>query len=154
MFPKLKAIGKLIERPEAPSRLWRQPIFAEFSTLNILPLIYDEKKLRCNILVFNAERAREAVTRIQYADSGGGRKHAVYRFYDKDGGYVCEVRYGTGTANALQRGFWTHTKNGEKYFDSVTEGWIDYSHNRILVKLFSHALIATGKGHEAAMEKL
>jgi hypothetical protein len=64
------------------------------------------------------------------------------------------VRYGSGTANALQRGLWTHTKNGLKYFDSVTNGWIDYSHNHILVKLFSHALVSTSKGHEAALIKL
>src|SRR5208282_3866452 len=86
--------------------------------------------------------------------SGGRRKHPVYRFYDKDGGYICKVRYGAGTANALQRGFWTHTKNGINYFDSVTNGWIDYSHNLVLVKLFSHALLATSKGHEAALVKL
>jgi hypothetical protein len=53
-----------------------------------------------------------------------------------------------------QRGFWTHTKNGLKYFDSVTGGWIDYSHNHLLVKLFSHALLSTSKGHEAALLKL
>lgn len=41
-----------------------------------------------------------------------------------------------------------------KYFESITNGWIDYSHNLVLVKLFSHALIATAKGHEAALEKL
>jgi hypothetical protein len=65
-----------------------------------------------------------------------------------------EVRYGSGTANALQRGLWTNTKNGIKYFDSVTNGWIDYSHNHVLVKLFAHALIATSKGHEVALVKL
>ncbi len=64
------------------------------------------------------------------------------------------MRYGSGTANALQRGLWTNTKNGLKYFESVTTGWIDYSHNHVLVKLFSHALVATRKGHEAALEKL
>jgi hypothetical protein len=154
MFPKLKTMGKVIEDKKSLSQLWNEPIFAEFNNLNILPLIYDEKKYRCNILVFNAERARTATTRIEYVDSGGRRKHPVYRFYDKDGGYICEVRYGAGTANALQRGFWTHTKNGIKYFDSVTNGWIDYSHNLVLVKLFSHALLATSKGHEAALVKL
>jgi hypothetical protein len=41
-----------------------------------------------------------------------------------------------------------------KYFDSVTGGWITYAHNQILVKLFSHALIATSSGHEAAMGEL
>ena len=68
--------------------------------------------------------------------------------------YVCEVRYGSGTANALQRGLWTHTKNGLKYFDSVTNGWINYAHNKVLVSFFSHALVATSTGHEAAMEEL
>lgn len=154
MFLKLQELGKLIEDKESLSRLWDLPIFADFSNLNILPLIYDEKKKRCNILVFNAERAQAAVTRIEYVDSGRGRKHPVYRFYDEEGGYVCEVRYGTGTANALQRGFWTHSKNGLKYFDSITAGWIDYSHNYVLVKLFSHALLSTTKGHEAALLKL
>jgi len=154
MFPKLQELGKMIEDRKALSQLWNEPIFADFTNLNILPLIYDEKQLRCNILVFNAERAQKAVSRIEYVDSGGRRKHPVYRFYDKEGGYVCEVRYGAGTANALQRGFWTHTKNGLNYFDSLTAGWIDYSHNHVLVKLFSHALLSTSKGHEAALVKL
>ena len=64
------------------------------------------------------------------------------------------MKYGAGTANALQRGFGTHTKNGLKYFDSVTGGWIDYSHNHLLVKPFSHALLSTSNGHEAALLKL
>lgn len=128
------------------------PAFDAFGTINVLPLIYDEKKLRCNILIFDQERARENITRIAREDKGSGRKHPVYRFYDADGGYVCEVRYGNATANALQRGLWTHTANGEKYFDSITGGWINYSHNLILVKLFSHALVATEDGHKKALE--
>jgi len=154
MFPKLQELGKIIEDKKSLTLLWNAPIFADFSNLNILPLIYDEKKLCCNILVFNAERAQAAVTRIEYVASGGRRKHPVYRFYDNEGGYVCEVRYGAGKANTLQRGFWTHTKNGLKYFDSVTGGWIDSSHNHLLVKLFSHALLSTSNGHEAALLKL
>jgi hypothetical protein len=63
-------------------------------------------------------------------------------------------RCSSSAVNALQRGFWTHTKNGIKYFDSVTNGWIDYSHNLVLVKLFSHALLATSKGYETALVKL
>ena len=94
------------------------------------------------------------MTRIVFSEEGRGRKHPVFRFFDADGDYVCEVRYGSGTANALQRGLWTHTRNGLKYFESATDGWIDYSHNHVLGKLFSHALIATSKGHEVALEKL
>lgn len=153
MYPKLKSLGTLIEG-KALARVWADPVFAEFGSLNVLPLIYDEKQQRCNILVFDSETARQRVARIALEEAGHGRKHPVFRFHDGDGDYVCEVRYGSGTANALQRGLWTNTKNGLKYFESVTNGWIDYSHNHILVKLFSHALVATSKGHEAALEKL
>lgn len=153
MFPKLQSIGTLIEGNRL-AQVWADTVFADFGSLNVLPLIYDEKKQRCNILVFDSETARKRVTRIALEEAGYGRKHPVYRFYDNDRNYVCEVRYGSGTANALQRGLWTHTKNGLKYFESVTNGWIDYSHNHVLVKLFSHALVATSKGHEAALEKL
>ena len=153
MFPKLQKMGNLIEG-DALKTLWADSVFADFSTLNVLPLIYDEKKQRCNILVFDQEKAKLQIKKVVYEDEGKGRKHPVYRFYDSDNNYVCEVRYGSGTANALQRGLWTHTKNGLKYFDSVTNGWINYAHNKVLVKLFSHALIATSTGHEAAMEEL
>jgi len=73
---------------------------------------------------------------------------------DANGSYICEVRYGDASANALQRGLWTHTKNGLSYFESITSGWIDYSHNLILVKLFSHALISSEEGHTTALEKI
>jgi len=154
MFPKLQEMGTVIEGEKAISTLWADPVFAEFSNLNILPLIYNEKKQCCNVLVFDHEKAQQQIARVVYEDKGNGRKHPVYRFYDGDGDYVCEVRYGSGTANALQRGLWTHTKNGLKYFDSVTDGWITYAHNFVLVKLFSHALIATSIGHEMALEEL
>ena len=104
--------------------------------------------------MFNYELAKKRIARIAFEEEGNGRKHPVFRFYDGEGDYVCEVRYGGGTANPLQRGLWTNTKNGIKYFDSLTNGWIDYSHNHVLVKLFANALIATSKGHEAALAKL
>jgi len=119
-----------------------------------LPLIYDEKKQRCNILVFDAELARNSTAYIKKATEGSGRKHPAYRFFDKNDNYICEVRYGNAAANALQRGLWTNTKNATSYFNSVTNGWIDYSHNLILVKLFSHALVSSSKGHEAALEEI
>lgn len=153
MFPKLQALGASIQG-NALAKVWADPVFADFGSLNVLPLIYDEKKQRCNILVFDSESARKRVARIALEEAGHGRKHPVFRFYDGDDDYVCEVRYGSATANALQRGLWTHTKNGLKYFESVTNGWIGYAHNHILVKLFSHALVATNKGHEAALDKL
>ena len=154
MFPRLEQENVDIEGKDAVQKILQDSAFTEFQKINILPLIYDEKKKKCNIMVFDYERAQLNTQRIVRDDSGRGRKHPVFRFYDNDGDYVCEVRYGGAAANALQRGLWTHTKNSLKYFDSITSGWIDYSHNLILVKLFSHALVSSEAGHTSALEKV
>ena len=154
MFPRLQLEGSEITDANKLRALFDDPVFSGFSNINVLPLIYDEKKQRCNILVFDSIRARQAVSRIAFESEGKGRKHPVYKFYDSQGAYICEVRYGSATANALQRGLWTNTKNGLKYFDSVTSGWIDYSHNKVLVSLFSHALVSSAEGHTSALERI
>ncbi len=154
MFPRLEREGEGIMGQNAIQSILKDPAFVEFRNINVLPLIYDEKNKRCNILVFDYDRAIQQTVRISKEETGRGRKHPAYRFYDSDDDYVCEVRYGDAAANALQRGLWTHTKNGIKYFDSVTDGWIDYSHNLILVKLFSHALVSSVTGHSSALEKI
>ncbi len=139
---------------EQIAKIFENEAFSCFSEINVLPLIYDEKKQRCNILVFDAERARNETAYIRKETEGAGRKHPAYRFFDKNDSYICEVRYGNATANALQRGLWTNTKNATPFFDSVTNGWVDYSHNLVLVKLFSHALVSSAKGHETALEEI
>lgn len=154
MFPRLEQENEIIQNRRRIQKLFADPSFTEFSNINVLPLIYDEKKQRCNILVFDYDRAKRHTVRVVRENAGRGRKHPVYRFYDNDGDYICEVRYGDAAANALQRGLWTHTKNGLKYFDSITNGWIDYSHNLVLVKLFSHALVSSQTGHSSALEKI
>jgi len=154
MFQCLECGQKDVSGKKNIQKVVQNPAFAEFSNINALPLIYNEKKLCCNILVFDYDRAIEQTSRIVREDTGKGRKHPVYRFYDSQGDYICEVRYGDAAANALQRGLWTHTKNGLKYFDSLTNGWINYSHNHILVKLFSHALVSSSAGHTSALEKI
>ncbi|MGL6226940.1 MAG: hypothetical protein ACRC10_10005 [Thermoguttaceae bacterium] len=157
MFTRLEKEGKHRLEGQKIKQVLSDAAFVAFEQVNVLPLIYDEKKQLCNILVFDAERAKNSVKYIQFEDSsaigskGKGRKHPVYRFYDKNDQYICEVRYGGAAANALQRGLWTHTKNGESYFDSITNGWIDYSHNHLLVQLFSHALISDSASHERAL---
>ncbi|MBH0189023.1 MAG: hypothetical protein HP493_09315 [Nitrospira sp.] len=147
-------MGKEVTGANKLKAIFADPAFSAFTTINVLPLIYDEKAQRCNILVFDSNRARTATARITLESAGRGRKHPVYRFYDTDGDYICEGRYGDAAANALQRGLWTHTKNGLKYFDSITGGWIDYSHNKILVALFSHALVSSEAGHASALDKV
>lgn len=154
MFPRLQREGEDITDTVKLKTIFADPAFSAFTTINVLPLIYDEKAQRCNILVFDSMRARSQTARIVFESAGRGRKHPVYRFYDTDGAYICEVRYGGAAANALQRGLWTHTKNGQKYFDSITNGWIDYSHNKVLVALFSQALVSSEAGHASALEKI
>ncbi len=154
MFPRLKAAGKSRFRHPEIGALFTDPAFVDFGQINVLPLIYDEKKKRCNIMVFDFDKARGNTAEIRYEEEGRGRKHPTFRFYDKQGGYICEVRYGDARANALQRGLWTHTRNALSYFTSVTGDWIDYSENPLLVKLFSHALLSTTAGHEIALNAL
>jgi predicted nuclease of predicted toxin-antitoxin system len=154
MFSLLRQTGTRITGEKAIAKIMDDPVFNTFSNINVLPLIYNEKQLKCNILVFDYSRAREQVALIEYAEEGKGRKHPVYRFYTDKSQYICEVRYGGATANALQRGFWTHTKNAIPFFDSLTDGWVDYSLNPVLVKLFSHALLTTRKAHELVLEEL
>ena len=151
MFPRLELEGNHIEGRNAINNILNDTPFSQFHNINVLPLIYDEGQQRCNILVFDYQNAIESVTRISKISSGSGRKHPVYRFFDANGGFVFEVRYGGAEANALQRGLWTHTKNALSYFDSVTNGWIDYSHNLVLVQLFSHALVSSKQGHKSAL---
>lgn len=154
MFPRLQREGKEISGTAKLKAIFDDPAFQAFTNINVLPLIYDEKAQRCNILVFDHVRARDTTARIAFESLGRGRKHPVYRFFDADNAYICEVRYGDAAANALQRGLWTHTRNALKYFDSITGGWIDYSHNKILVALFSHALVSSSSGHASALEKI
>jgi len=154
MFPRLEAENGDIIGKEAVQAVLDDPAFSDFRNINVLPLIYNEKQQKCNILVFDYYRAEEETVAIRREMGSRGRKHPVFRFYDKEDNYICEVRYGDAAANALQRGLWTHTKNGLTYFDSVTNGWIDYSHNLVLVKLFSHALVSSEAGHSDALEKV
>jgi hypothetical protein len=154
MYPRLLKEEGEIHRPEQIAAIFADPAFSVFNSINVLPLIYDEKRKRCNILVFDYDAARNQTARIVREFEGRGRKHPVFKFYDNHGDYICEVRYGNAAANALQRGLWTHTKNALRHFESLTSGWVDYSHNLILVQLFSHALVSSSAGHALALEKI
>ena len=127
MFPRLEQEDDELTGRSNIQGVLSDPAFAGFRGINVLPLIYDEKNQCCNILVFDYQRAMSETARISREEGMRGRRHPVYRFYDSSGDYICEVRYGGAAANALQRGLWTHTRNGSKYFDSLTGGWIDYS---------------------------
>lgn len=167
MFPFLEKQGKDITDIKKIKEVFSAKEFSDFGAINVMPLIYDEKKKRCNIMIFDHEKAIRNTKRIVYVDKkqrfdaatghvvpGKGRSHPIFMFVDSSNNYICEVRYGGASANALQRGLWTHTKNAILYFDSLTNGWIDYSHNITLVKLFSLALNSSEQGHKLANEIL
>lgn len=167
MFPFLERQGKDITNKKKVEEIFKSKEFADFDAINVMPLIYDEKKQRCNIMIFDHKKAISETRRIAYVGKnqkfdaktrsvilGKGRSHPIFMFIDSNGNYICEVRYGGASANALQRGLWTHTKNALSYFDSLTNGWIDYSHNHTLVKLFSLALNSSKQGHKLANEIL
>ena len=163
MFPFLERQGKDIQEKRRIDEIFSAREFSDFDTINIMPLIYGEKEQRCNIMIFDQKKARKETRRIVYVgknqrfdvgsrsvQQGKGRAHPIFMFVDVAGNYICEVRYGGASANALQRGLWTHTKNAIAYFDSLTNGWIGYSHNLTLVKLFSLALNSSEQGHKMA----
>ena len=92
MFPRLEQEGDDIVGRENIAPLLADPAFSDFRRINILPLIYDEKAQRCNILVFDYHRAETETARISRETGKRGRKHPVYRFYDAANAYICEVR--------------------------------------------------------------
>ena len=151
MFPRLEEAGQTITAPEKIQTIFDSEAFSDFGNINVLPLIYNEKARQCNIMVFDFDKARRNIAVIRLEEAGRGRKHPVYRFYDAEEAYICEVRYGGPAANALQRGLWTHTKKAVDYFESITGGWVTYAHNLTLVELFSHALVSSQQGHNAAL---
>ena len=151
MFSYLESLKRdEINDKKTITAIFKNDNFKAFGKINVMPLIYDEKKKKCNILIYDYEKADKHTKKIIKISKGKGRKHPVYIFLNKQEEYIAEVRYGGKTANALQRGLWTHTKKALPFFDSLTNGWIDYSQNSTLVKLFGLALVATENGHNAA----
>ena len=163
MFPELLDRGQDITDPDEIASILSCDAFAGLTKVNVMPLIYREDDMLCNIMVFDFEAMTRNTKRILYVPKGKkydtrtkelidakGRSHPIFMFIDGDGKYICEVRYGGAAANALQRGFWTHTIHASHYFNSLTNGWIRYTHNHTLVQLFKLALNAGESGHKKA----
>ena len=53
MFTRLKEEADVISDKAKIAEIFNDPAFSVFRQINVLPLIYDEKKQRCNILVFD-----------------------------------------------------------------------------------------------------
>lgn len=164
MYPELKEHNNNdIRDLDEIHHVFSSKAFSFYSSVNVMPLIYKEKSKECNIMVFDFERVKKDTHRILYVPErkeydpekqslieAGRRSHPIFMFLNANGEYICEVRYGGATANALQRGLWTNTIKASQYFNSLTNGWISYEHNHTLVQLFRLALNATEKGHKTA----
>lgn len=56
MFPKLKEYGEVIDNPDTIKEIFNTPEFASLHTVNVMPLIYREADMECNIMVFDFEQ--------------------------------------------------------------------------------------------------
>jgi hypothetical protein len=151
LFPFLEDFGNLITDKNTILNILKSPAFS--LDISVMPLIYDEKKKQCNIMVFDYNLAKSKVVKIEKRVDGKGRTHPVYVFLGEKDQYIFEVRYGGKSANALQRGMWTNTKNAENFFETLT-GWITYNHNLDLVRLIALSLNSRAKSHRTANEIL
>lgn len=157
MFSLLETKQCPITSRDEINEIFSSKAFTDVMSINVMPLIYREADKQCNIMIFDYDKVRKNTARIEYisgneniSGQGRGRTHPIYAFYDNTGNYICEVRYGGATANALQRGFWTNTKRAVNYFKSATNGWINYEHNHEIIKLIKLALNSTVEGHKKA----
>ncbi len=155
MFKYLvKTVGeKNVDNPSEAQSILKQPCFADFGGVNVLPLIYTEKKMTFKVISFNLAKAYESITSIKYFPPrkiGSKETFPIYKFYDEQGGYVFEVRYGDVKANALQRGMWTHTENAERYFKEMLNG--SYEINEPLINLISKILVSPKEKHEEILK--
>lgn len=79
MFPRLLAEGdNVIQGRERIQAILEDKTFRDVREMNVLPLIYDEKQQRCNIMVFDFDALKNQTTVIEKITSGRGRKHPVF----------------------------------------------------------------------------
>ena len=102
-------------------------LLQELLNINVLCFLYNEKEKHFRVCVINTDAIIHEFDKVQFINKGKGRKHPIYQFLDSNGTYIFEVRYGSATANALQRGIWTNTKKSVQYLQVLFEG--DYRIN-------------------------
>lgn len=150
LWDMLEDYGDKINDCKTLEKVLNSNVIQDIFRINVMPLIYRESTMECNILIFDFERALKDVKQIEKTTEGKGRKHPIYKFTNSNKEYICEVRYGGKDANALQRGLWTNTSQAAKYFDSVTNGWIKYKHNKQIIDLIKLALNSSTEAHQNA----
>ena len=111
--------------------------------LNVLLFIYDEKKLTCKIMLYDFDKVKDEIKKIEKVLPGGARKYPIYKFLNENNDYLFEVRYGGKNANALQRGIWTHTVHAKSYFINISNGEIKYEIRQNLIDVISILMISS-----------
>jgi len=127
--------------------------FKDFSVVNVLPLIYNEKEMKFKIIGFDLQKAYSSVREIKFLPPrkiGRKKTFPIYKFFDSRGNYIFEVRYGDAKANALQRGMWTHTENAKPFFKELLTG--DYKINEPLITLIAKILVSRKDTHEKILK--
>jgi len=73
MFSLLeKQRSKNIKNRKVIKTIFSNRAFSSFQNINLLPLIYDEKNQKCNILVFDYEKAQKNADQIIFEKPGKG----------------------------------------------------------------------------------
>ena len=127
--------------------------FKDFSAVNVLPLIYNEKEMKFKVIVFDLQKAYSSVKKIKFLPPrkiGKKKTFPIYKFFDNKNNYIFEVRYGGAKANALQRGMWTHTENAEQFFNELLAG--GYKINEPLIRLIAKILVSRKDTHEKILK--
>src|SRR3989339_2224012 len=155
MFSLLqKEIGKRrINDERKIKEILNNKSFKDFSAVNVLPLIYNEKEMKFKVIVFDLQKAYTSVKKIKFLPPrkiGRKKTFPIYKFFDSKSNYVFEVRYGDAKANALQRGMWTHTENAKPFFRELLSG--TYKINEPLITLVSKILVSTREKHEEVLK--
>ena len=153
LFSRIQELGNCITGADL-SVLLEDACFTGLRQLRILLLIYNEHKHLCNLEWFDINAALRNTAVVQFIGPDKSRKHPIYRFEDKEGNYICEVRYGGGEDNALQRGFWTHTVKAASYFRKLFPEDVEYDLNQTLLLLLRRMLVASEQGHETALKEI
>ncbi len=152
MFPFLqREVGeKDITNQDKINKILSSSCFADFCSVNVLPLIYNEKEMRFKIIVFDLDKAFSSVKKIKFfppRSYGNDRStFPIYKFLGNKDEYIFEVRYGDAKANALQRGMWTHTERAVPYFRELLSG--EYTINQPLIRLMAKILVSGKDKHE------
>jgi len=127
--------------------------FKDFGSVNVLPLIYNEKEMKFKVIGFDLQKAYSSVKKIKFLPPrkiGRKKTFPIYKFFDNKNNYIFEVRYGDAKANALQRGMWTHTENAEPFFKELLAG--GYKINEPLITLIAKILVSRKDTHEKILQ--